>query len=344
MDLVVIHEPGGYERLTVETRPDPSPGAGQIRVRTRACGVNYADVVVRWGLYESATTYVGWPITPGFEFSGIVDAVGAGVNRFREGDAVFGVTRFGGYATHVVVPEHQLFALPSRLDPLQAAAFPAVYMTAYHALFQNVVLRPGMTVLVHSAAGGVGTALLQLGKIAGCTMVGVVGSAHKIATARTFGADYVIDKSQRDLWADAESISRRGYDVVLDANGVSTLRQSYDHLAPTGKLIAYGFHSMLPRTGGTVSWGKLAWDYLRTPRFNPIHMTNENRSVVTFNLSFLFDRVDLLEEGIRDLLRWLQEGRVAALPVKAYPLRDVAHAHRDLESGQTTGKLVLVTD
>jgi NADPH:quinone reductase-like Zn-dependent oxidoreductase len=306
--------------------------------------VNYADVVVRWGLYESAKKYVGWPITPGFEFSGIVEAVGQGVEDLRSGDKVFGVTRFGAYSTHVVVPRRQLFRVPNRFTLEQAAAFPAVFLTAYHALFQNIVLRKGMNVLVHSAAGGVGSALLQLGRIAGCRMVGVVGAPHKIEAASNLGAAVVIDKSSEDLWARSRELAPEGYDVVLDANGVTTLRQSYRCLRPTGKLIAYGFHSMLPRHGGHVNWLKLAWDYLRTPRFNPIQMTSQNKSVITFNLSFLFERTDLLEEGMHQLLDWIAQGRLQAPQVTVFAFERVAEAHKALESGMTTGKLVLRLD
>lgn len=340
---IVIHSAGGYDRLRLERHAVPAPKTGEVLVRTQACGVNYADVAVRWGLYESAKKYVGWPITPGFEFAGTVEAVGDTVSSVQPGDRVLGVTRFGGYSTHVVAPAHQIYALPQALSFEQAAGFPAVFMTAYHALFQNIVLRPGMNILVHSAAGGVGSSLLQLGKLAGCRMVGVVGSSHKVETARRFGAHEVIDKSAQDLWSEAERLAPEGYDVVLDANGVETLRQSYRHLRPTGKLVSYGFHSMLPKRGGHVNWPKLAWDYLRTPRFNPVHMTSENRSVLAFNLSFLFDRRDLMAEGMDRLLMWLESGKLIAPTVTTYRLEDVASAHRDLESGSTVGKLVLLT-
>jgi NADPH:quinone reductase-like Zn-dependent oxidoreductase len=343
MQKIVIHRPGGYERLVLESHPTPAVGAGEVLVRTHASGVNYADCAVRWGIYESAKELVGWPITPGFEFAGVVEAVGAGAALHQVGAPVVGISRFGAYATHVVVPEHQAFAMPRGFSAAEAAGFPAVYMTAYHALLQNVIVRPGMNLLVHSAAGGVGTALLQVGKLLGCRMVGVVGSSHKVEAARRFGADVVIDKSSEDLWSRARQACPEGYDIVLDANGVSTLADSYRHLRATGKLISYGFHSMLPKQGGRVNWVKLGVDFLRTPRFSPIAMTNENKSVLAFNVSFLFDRRDLLDEGMRGLLGWVAEGKLAAPAVTTYPLAEVARAHADIESGRTTGKLVLLT-
>ncbi len=343
MKKIVIHRAGGYDRLRLETHPTPRPGPGQVLVRTQAAGVNYADSVVRWGLYESARRFVGWPITPGFEFSGHVEAIGSGVDKVSVDDAVFGVSFFGAYSTHVVVPQHQLFPLPARLSAIDAAAFPAVFLTAYHALFQNVIVPAGGTLMVHSAAGGVGTAAVQLAKIHGHTVVGVVGASHKVELVRSLGADHVIDKSRADLWREAERIAPDGYDLILDGNGVSTLAQSYRHLRKTGKLMSYGHHSMLPRNGGRINYLKLAWNYLRVPRFNPIHMASENRSLVTFNLSFLFDRQELLHGAMTEMLQWLERGKLVAPVVTTFPLKDVADAHRAIESGQTTGKLVLLT-
>jgi NADPH:quinone reductase-like Zn-dependent oxidoreductase len=342
MRKVVIPRPGGYDRLTLETHPEPRPEAGEVLVATEALGVNYADCVVRMGLYASAQEFVGWPITPGFEFSGTVAAVGRDVKDLAPGTRVFGVTRFGGYASHVAVPRHQVFPLPARLDMAQAAGFPTVFLTAYYALFELAHPRPGATLLVHSAAGGVGSALLQLGRIAGCRMVGVVGSSHKVETARALGADVVIDKSSEDLWPAAERAAPKGYDVVLDANGVATLGESYQHVARPGKLVVYGFHSMMPHEGGRPDWVKLAWDWLRTPRFNPLALTNENRSVMAFNLSYLFEQRSILEESMARLLGWVEEGRIVMPPVTRFPMDRVAEAHQALESGKTVGKLVLV--
>jgi synaptic vesicle membrane protein VAT-1 len=338
---IVIHSAGSYEALRLEEHADPTPGNGEVLIATQAAGVNYADCIVRMGLYESAKKYVGWPITPGFEVAGTVAALGAGVTDLEVGAPVFGVTRFGGYASSVAVPRHQVFALPRGLSMEEAAAFPAVAMTAYYALYELVRLRPGMVVLVHSAAGGVGGALLSLGRIAGCRMVGVVGAAHKVEAARRMGADAVIDKSQEALWKAAEQLAPEGYDVVLDANGIETLRQSYRHLAPAGKLVIYGFHTMMPRKGGRPSYPKLAVDYLRTPRFNPLDLCNDNKSVLAFNLSYLFDKTELLREAMDRLLGWLDEGRLAPPKVTAFPLEQVADAHRAIESGTTVGKLAL---
>ena len=342
MQKVVIHRPGGYDRLCIEQHPDLSPGPGEVLVAAEAIGVNYADCVTRMGLYASAKHYVGFPMTPGFEVAGRVAAVGPGVTDLQAGTEVMAVTRFNGYATQVVVKRAQVFPRPAKLSVQQAAGFAAVYLTAWFALFELAHPRAGDTLLVHSAAGGVGGALVQLGRIAGCKVVAVVGASHKVDPVRLLGAIDVIDKSREDLWQAAERISPEGYNVVLDANGVSTLQQSYRHLAPVGKLVVYGFHSMLPRKGGRPNRLHLLWDYIRTPRFNLFSLTTRNRSILGFNLSFLFDRSELLCEAMDQLLRWVKDGKIQPLSVHTYPFEQVAQAHRDLESGQTVGKLVLI--
>jgi NADPH:quinone reductase-like Zn-dependent oxidoreductase len=343
MHRIVIHRAGGYDRLKLEEHPDPLPAAGQVTVEVEAAGVNYADVAVRMGLYSSAQKYVGWPITPGFELAGRVAERGDGASRFEVGQEVFGVTRFGGYASRVAVPERQLFSRPRTLTTQQAAGFPTVFLTAHYALFELTRPGPGYSVLVHSAAGGVGGALTQLAHAAGCRVVGVVGAAHKAEHVRELGADHVVVKHRGELeWREVEAVERSGFDAVFDANGVSTLRQSYRHLRPTGRLVVYGFHSMLPRTGGKPRWGKLVLDWLRTPRFSPLDMTEHNRSVLAFNLSHLFEKAELLQELMGDLVGRLEKGEIRAPRVTAYPMEQVARAHEALESGQTVGKLILI--
>jgi NADPH:quinone reductase-like Zn-dependent oxidoreductase len=339
---VVIHSAGSYDRLKLETSKLPAPGADEVTIDVHAAGVNYADVIVRMGLYASAKELVGWPITPGFEVAGIVRAVGKNVSDLKPGARVFAVTLFGGYASAINVPRHQVFDLPDALGFVEGAALPAVFLTAHFALHQLAHPRRGDKLLIHSAAGGVGTSVVQLAKLAGCEVTGVVGSSHKVEIAKQLGCDHVIDKSKEDLWKRAEAIAPKGFDVVLDANGVATLKDSYDHLRAPGKLVVYGFSTMMPKTGGRPNYLKLAADYLRTPRFNPLDMTNQSRSVMAFNLSYLFDRKDILGEGMADLAKWLKDGKFVPPPAKSYPLAKVADAHRDIESGKTIGKLVLV--
>lgn len=344
MQLISIAKAGSFDRLRLVEAPDPKPGPGQVLVVTRAAGVNFADVVVRLGLYESAKKYVGWPITPGFEFSGEVAALGAGVADLAVGERVFGLTRFGGYASHICVPRGQLFRVPKALSHAEAAAFPTVHLTAYYALRNVLRTRPGRgeRVLVHSAAGGVGLAALQMARADGLLPIAIVGQSHKRELALRYGATDVIDKSTQALWPEVERLAPGGLHYVLESNGAETLKQSYAHLRPTGRLVVYGFTSMLTRGSGRPNWLKLAWDFLRTPRFHPLEMVNVNKGVVGFNLSYLFEEQDLLEEAMTRMLAELEAGTLRPLPVTEFPLAAAADAHRALQSGSSVGKLVLI--
>jgi NADPH:quinone reductase-like Zn-dependent oxidoreductase len=351
MTKVTINKPGGYEVLQVIQAAIPEVDTladDEVLVKVFAAGVNYADVCVRWGLYASAKQYVGWPITPGFEFSGVVKACGNKVKDIQLNDKVLGITRFGGYASYIKVKQWQLTRLAPELhlNLEEAAAIPAVFLTAYHALFQNIITRPNMKILIHSAAGGVGQALIQLSHLLKLEITAVVGKPNKVVLVKEkLKAHHVIDKSTDNLWMRAKEIAPCGYDLILDANGMSTLKQSYRHLAPMGKLLIYGFHSMLPRKGGKLTlWHKLKLFayYLKTPRFNPLFMTSQNKSLITFNLSFLFSYQPLFQEAMRDILKWFAEGKLIAPPVTSFALSDVAKAHQAIESGTTQGKLILL--
>ena len=342
MQRVLIRRPGGYQKLEVIEEATPAPGPGEVLIATEAIGVNYADCIVRMGLYSSAKKYVGWPITPGFEFAGRVAAVGSGVSSVSEGDARFGVTRFGGYSSHVVVPEDQPFRIPEGWSMERAAGFPTVHLAAWYALCELARPRKGYHVLVHTAAGGVGTAALGICRHLGLHSVGVVGSSHKINTALEAGADAVIDRSSTDLWQQASRHVPQGYDIVLESSGVATMKGSYRALRPTGRLIVFGLATMLPKNGKRPSWWRLLIHYLRMPRFSPFHMLDKNKSLCAFNLSYLFARKELLREAMDQLLEWAQAGALPEPPIATYPLNMVRRAHADLETGKTVGKLVLV--
>lgn len=344
MHKIVVHKPGSYDRLQYEEHPDLSPGPGEVLVDVACASVNFADCAVRMGLYESAKKYVGWPITPGFDFSGTVAALGEGADtELSPGDRVFGVARFGVYATQVAVPAHQVMPLPEGWSLEQGAAFPVVNLTAWYALGPMAGARAGETMLVHSAAGGVGGAVLALAGRMGLRRIGTVGREAKEAIALARGADHVIVRSRDDLWSKVEELAPDGVDVLLDSDGGPGLRPAFAHLAPGGRLVVYGAATMLRRGVGKPSWPKLIWSFLRTPRFHPLAMTNTNRSVLAFNLSFLFPKADLLRAALAELLQAHAEGDLPHPEIRTFPLQDAAEAHRAIETGTTTGKLVLTT-
>lgn len=341
-EFIEITRPGGYDALTLKQGPIPTPGPQEVVIEVKACGINYADGIIRMGLYASAKKLHGYPITPGFEVAGRIHAVGSDLqDQWQVGDEVIGLTLFNGYTSHLCLPADGVFKKPANLSFEQAASLPTVFLTAWWMVHRQVHPMPDERWLVHSAAGGVGSALLQIGRLAGVRLIGVVGSAHKSAHAKAMGADEVIVRADEDLWARAKSLSPEGYHAIFDANGVDTLAQSYEHLAPTGRVVVYGFASMLPKNG-RLNWFKLAWDWLRTPRFSPLKMTQQNRSVLAANLSFLQSHAPSLRAGMVWLLARFESGELEPLPVEAYPLTDASIAHQRIESGQTIGKLVLI--
>ncbi|HET9933456.1 MAG TPA: medium chain dehydrogenase/reductase family protein [Polyangiaceae bacterium] len=341
MNKIVVHRPGGFGQLKLETHASPEPADDEVRVSTRAVGVNYADCIVRLGLYKSAKEFVGWPITPGFEFAGVVNAVGASVRSVSVGDPVFGVSLFGAYASELVTKESFVRRMPAGLEMTQAATFPVAFLTAWYALRELARVSAGASVLVHSAAGGVGSALCQLARANGVRCFGVVGSAHKVAHATAQGASAVVDKSREQLWERAREFAPKGFDAIFDANGADTLRESYAHLKPMGRLVIYGYHTMRSH-GGIPNPFKLVWQFLRTPRFNPLDMVNRNVAVMAFNLSYLFEHAPLYRTAMDELIGQLETGALTPLPVQEFPLARAADAHRQIQSGRTLGKLALI--
>jgi NADPH:quinone reductase-like Zn-dependent oxidoreductase len=336
---IVVQKPGGYDAFRFDETPIPAPGPSEVQVSVRACGINFADISVRLGLYGAAKGL--YPLCPGLEFGGIVRQLGQSVRNFRPGDRVFGASRFGCYTSAINCPPEYLWPLPDAWEFSRGAAFPVAYLTAFYALHHVGHLRASDTVLVHSAAGGVGTALVHLLSRNGNRSAGVVGSSEKVQAAKQAGATFVIDKSTSDLWPVAEELSPEGYDLILDANGASTLKASYEHLKPGGRLLVYGFASMFSHSGRK-NYAKLLWDFLRTPRFSPFDLTRANKTIGGFNLIYLFDRVALFRHIMDTLLLWASESPFPPMPITPFPFEEVAAAHRAMESGKTTGKLALI--
>lgn len=336
---IIVQRPGGYGVFRIDDTPIEDPQPGEVQVDVKACGINFADVAVRLGLYQAAKG--AYPLCPGLEFAGVVRDAGMDTMGFKPGDHVFGASLFGAYSTRINCPAEHLWRLPATWDLIRGASFPVVYLTAYYALHEVGHLKESDRVLVHSAAGGVGTALLHLLKINGNIDVGIVGRSEKSVHAKEAGASFVIDKSTQDLWKKAEEISPDGYDLILDANGASTLRHSYNHLRPGGRLLIYGFASMFSNSGKK-NLPKLIWYYLRTPRFNPFDLTGSNKTISGFNLIYLFEKIELFHQIMADLLKWDSEGLILPMPATTFPFEDVVNAHQAIESGNSVGKLVLV--
>lgn len=338
---IVIPRVGPPEVLRLEAYDPGPPGPGEVAIDVRAAGVNFADLFCRLGLYSAAPPR---PFAPGFEVAGVVAEAGPGVSAPRTGEPVIGVLRFGGYASRVNLPAAQAWPLPAGWTYADGAAFPVVFLTAWYGLVPLGRLAAGETVVIHSAAGGVGTAACQLARHRGARVIGTVGSAAKVAVARAAGAEEVVVSRRYDVWSEIDRLTRgRGVDLVLDAVGGRGLREGYRRLAPAGRLVIYGFAEMMP-AGRVRPWPALLWRWWRTPRFDPFAMTAHNRAVLGFNLVHLFGKAELLGGALEELLALARSGAIHPVVGERFPFERAAEAHRRLGSRASTGKLVLVRD
>jgi len=338
MRQVVIPRFGAPDVLELRQLPDPSPGNGDIRIRTRAAGINFADILARLGLYPDAPKP---PMVVGYEVAGNVDAVGSDVVGFAPGDRVIALTRFGGYADTVVVPATQAFHCPDELSDSEAAAVPVNYLTASLALYRMAALSPGETVLVHNAGGGVGIAATQLARLRRATVIGTA-SAFKHDALRSFGVDHAIDYRHANVADEVKKLTRgRGVDVILDPIGGRSFTDSYRMLAPLGRLVIFGLSAAAPGERRSVWRAFHAW--LSTPRFNPMSMINRNRGVFGLHIGHLWDERRQLLPLMDMLISELAAGRLTPVVARTFLLERAADAHRFIQSRSNIGKVVLTT-
>ena len=294
---------------------------------------------------------------PGFDFSGTVMWAGDSTN-FVRGDTVFGFSLFGSYSRRVLVPGTQIRVAPKQnnlvgtppFDQALLAGVPAAAATALHAIalaraWPEPLRTHNKAVLIHSAAGGVGSQLVRMCKLVGLgPVVGVVGSSHKVQYCKELGADHVIDKSSQNLWKKAKRFSPNGYAAVFDANGISTLKDSYEHTARCGSLVVYGFHSNLPKAStllSPLSWIRMIRDVFKMPAFDPMELTLESKTVTGFNLSFFEKEHEMIELYLNQITSWLAEGKITPSSVTTFSIDEVGSAHELIQSGQSRGKLVV---
>ena len=323
---------GSLSDLALQEESLPELGDQDVRVRVTAVGLNFADIFALTGLY-SATPEGSF--IPGLEYAGEVAAVGAAVEAFCTGDRVMGVTRFGGYATVIDSAQEYLHLIPPGWDDAQGAAFLAQTMTAWYALKTLGDIQPGQQVLIHSAAGGVGLQAMRLARAAGAEPVGSVGSAEKLALLRNEGFTHVLVRER----SFAKQLQResRSFDLVLDAIGGDVQLASFAALKPMGRLVVFGAAEFTP-SGNRPNYLTAAWKFLRRPRYDVMSMISENKSVLAFNLIWLWEQ----EERMHVLLEELQKMELP--PPHVGHRFGFSEAHRALEclrSGKSTGKVVL---
>jgi NADPH2:quinone reductase len=337
VNVVRVPEFGDSEVLEVTEREKPDPGPGEVRVAVEAAGVNFADVMQRRGHYPGGPepTYV-----PGMEAAGTIDAVGEGVER-EVGERVVAITGRGGYADDAIADADSLFGVPESLSLKEAAGFPVQFLTAHSVLHEWGGLKEGdgagtaaepkrasgraERVLVHAAAGGVGTAAVQLASAAGAEVFGTASTDEKLALAERLGCDHPINYEETDFAAEVDSLTDGdGVDLVLDGVGGDTFSRSLDALSHFGRVVAYGAASGEPGRAETTQ------------------LLFENKSVIGFHLGQALARnPQRILKAVPELQEMLVGEDLEVIVGETFPLEDAAEAHAAIENRETVGKVVL---
>jgi NADPH:quinone reductase-like Zn-dependent oxidoreductase len=342
MRAVVLTGHGGPEVLQVQERPDPPVGPGEVRIAVKATGINFADTLARVGLYPDAPKP---PCVLGYEVSGEVESVGDRVESPAVGDRVVAGVRFGGQAEMVTVPADQVLPLPDRLSFEQGAAVPVNYATAYCALVLMGGLKRGDRALIHAAAGGVGTAAVQIAAHQGADVFGTA-SASKHDAIRELGVAHAIDYRTQDFEQEIGRITEgQGVDVIIDATGPTNFRKDYRLLRQGGRLIMYGLSEASAGTGRNMRklFESLArMPFATLPWWKSLGAMNENKMVGGLNMLSWWDREGDVSRITGPLVEELEAGELEPVVAEAFPFDRAGDAHRFIGERRNIGKVVLV--
>ncbi|MFF9562941.1 NAD(P)H-quinone oxidoreductase [Leifsonia sp. NPDC014704] len=323
MRAVVVPEPGEADALTIAERPDPVPAAGEVRIRVTAAGLNGADLSQRRGYYPSPP---GAPDWPGLEVSGVVDAVGDGVDAWQVGDRVCALLPGGGYAELVTVDAGLVLPVPDAVDLVEAAGLPEVAATVWSNVFALGKLAAGEALLVHGGSSGIGTMAIQLGRALGADVIATAGSEEKAAFCREVGAHAAVDYRTQDFVEAARAFTDgRGVDVVLDIVGGAYIARDLDALATGGRILSIAVRD---RTPASIDMGLLM------RKRASIHGT-------TLRARPLAERVAIIAAVRENVWPLLADGRVRPVIDSVFPLEDASAAHRRMESSAHRGKILL---
>uniref|UniRef100_UPI0037E8832B synaptic vesicle membrane protein VAT-1 homolog n=1 Tax=Semicossyphus pulcher TaxID=241346 RepID=UPI0037E8832B len=337
---LVLTGHGGYDKVKLQVKKGkPALKAGEVLVRVKACGLNFADLMARQGLYDRMPSP---PVTPGMECSGLVEAVGEEVTDRKVGDKVMVLNRFGLWQEVAVVPESHTFLIPEGMSFEEAAALPVNYITAYMMLFDFGNLRPNQSVLVHAAAGGVGIAATQLCKTVKDVTVFGTASASKHETISQGGVTHAIDYRTKDYVEEVRKISPKGMDIILDPLGGSDTHKAYNLLKPMGKLITYGAANML--AGQKKNLLAVAKNWYHQFSIHTLSLIQGNKSVCGFHLGYLDGEMELITQVMNTVLDLYKDGKIKPRIDSTWHLEQVGDAMRKMQERNNIGKVVLTTE
>jgi NADPH2:quinone reductase len=338
---VVVARYGGPEVITVIEEDVPTPKAGEVRVKVLAAGVSLPDVLAREGVHPETPRV---PYTPGWDLVGTVDRLGDGVTGFDVGQTVTAMPIHGCYAQYVCLPQHKLVPVPAELDAAEAVAVVLNYVTAYQMLHRSVKAKPGQRMLIHGASGGVGTAMLQLAKLAGVEMYGTC-SAQAAALVRELGG-IPIDYKNADFVQEVHRLTGDGLDAVFDGIGGDNLWRSRDALREGGRVVTYGFQSKM--RGGRMASGSEGRHPMRESaelaRFILRNWFKPGRKhMKPYSIQWLMRfKPAWFRQDLLTLLDLLQQGKIKPLIAQRLPLEQARRAHEMLGEGGVLGKIVLL--
>lgn len=337
MKAYILTKFGPPEVLQIREVPRPEPGEKEVLVKVRRIGLNFAEVFTRLGVYPGVTKP---PFIPGIESSGVVERVGKGVRGVKKGDRVIAFSKQGAYAEYICTPADFVTKIPRQMSIDQAAAVAVTYLSALHGLKTLAHLSRGERVLIHAAAGGVGTASLQIARHVGAESFATVGSDEKRDIAFEHGANHVINY-RTEKFADVIMKKTDGYgvDVVMDSVGGSVFRKSWKLLAPMGRYVLFGFASVTgPRT---VPKLKAVAEYLQVPRIMPTSIVSANVGLMGFNLYFLTHKVDYFRGLLAEIMTLFRRGIIAPVLGARYPFENIPEAQAFLQSRRSVGKVIV---
>lgn len=330
---VVITRHGGPEVLQVVEEEVPKPSAGQVRIQIIATGAAFTDVLMREGMYPGVPPI---PYSPGCDIVGLVDQLGAGVSTLELGQVVVALTMVGGYAEFICLPAEDVIPVPSGVDPIEACCLPLAYVTAYQMLHRIAEIKPGKRILIHGAAGGVGTALLQLGKLINLQMYGTASQPKHQLVSSLGGTP--IDYKNEDFVQRIREITGDGVDVVFDAIGGNSLLRSYQTLRMGGRLINYGVSSAVAAQQGKFLIAASSFFLLTLLQLLPL-----GRKAVFYSIAASKKRhPNWLHEDLTQLLSLLTQRKIQPIISQKIPLVEATHAHELLNQSAISGKIVLL--
>jgi NADPH:quinone reductase-like Zn-dependent oxidoreductase len=332
MRAVLITKHGGPKVLQVQEQPDPQLDPGEVRIEVAACGINFADVMARIGVYPDAPKP---PCVVGYEVAGTILELGEGVEGLLPGQRVLASTKFGGYSSQVCVPTTNVIALPDHLTFEQGAGIPVNYATAWAGLVGYGNIQPGERVLVHSAGGGVGIAAIQIAKRFGAGEMYGTASPAKHDRVRELGFDHVLDYAQAGV---ASKMPR--FDIIFDAIGGKSLRTSYGLLRPGGRLVAFGASAVV--SGDKRNLVSALSTLARMPRFSLVKQMSESKAVIGLNMLSLWKDRDTLEPWTKPLRALLEDATIEPVVAGTFSFEEAGAAQDMLTERRNFGKVILV--